>query len=221
MSEPITLLEGKALAKRYQRGAEEVHALRGVDVSLTPGQVVALFGPSGSGKSTLLAVLCGWEHVDGGELEVAGDLSALVAADLPWAELAIVPQALGLLDDLTVRENVALPIKLAKRRDDGRVEALLIRLGLDELANRRPRETSLGQQQRAAVARALVLEPRVLLVDEPSTHQDSGWARVVFETLREAAQAGAAVLLATHDPEGHAYCDRVLEMRDGVLHEAT
>ena len=205
--------------KWYHRAAERVHALRGVDLELFAGEMVALVGPSGSGKSTLLNVLCGWERPDSGELEFGAGFSTADPARLPWGELSIVPQALGLLEDLTVRENVALPARLARRHREyaDRVDGLLRRFGIDHLADRMPYETSLGEQQRAAVARALTLPPRLLLADEPSSHQDAHRAGLVYQALREAAAEGASVLVATHDEEAYDYLDRILEVREGEL----
>jgi putative ABC transport system ATP-binding protein len=214
---PVVRVSG--VHKWYRRAAERVHALRGVDLSLAPGEIVALVGPSGSGKSTLLNVLCGWERPDEGELVFDGGFSSQDAARLPWGELSIVPQALGLLEDLTIRENVGLPARLAKQdaQRGPRIAELLERFGIDHLAARMPYETSLGEQQRAAVARALTLQPRLILADEPSSHQDARRAGLVYEALREAAGEGCSVLVATHDEEAFDYIDRILEVREGEL----
>ena len=222
MAEP--LLEARAVDKTYRRGAERVHALRRVSLTLRAGELVALVGPSGSGKSSLLGVLAGWEAPDRGELTWSPALGA-AGAGLPWSALALVPQALGLVDDLTVRENVALPVRLRPRRSRasaGRTDELLGLFGLDGLADRVPAETSLGQQQRAAVARALVLAPQLVLADEPSAHQDAAWVADVFAALHRAtAERGAACLVATHDPEALRFADRVLSLVDGTLAEVT
>jgi ABC-type lipoprotein export system ATPase subunit len=219
MAEP--LLEARGLDKAYRRGAERVHALRRVELALYPGELVALVGPSGSGKSALLGVLAGWESPDAGQLTWAPRAGAREAPG--WSELATVPQALGLLDDLTVRENVALPVRLRlgrRRAAEGRTEELLGLFGLAELADRSPSETSLGQQQRAAVARALVLTPQLVLADEPSAHQDAAWVHDVFAALRQVVHdRGAACLVATHDPDALQFADRVLYLADGELAE--
>jgi putative ABC transport system ATP-binding protein len=218
------LLEARGLDKTYRRGAERVHALRRVSLALYPGELVALVGPSGSGKTSLLGVLAGWERPDAGELRWA--FAAAGAAVIPaWSEVAAVPQALGLLEDLSVRENVALPVRLRlgpARATQGRTEELLGLLGLAELADRAPSETSLGQQQRAAVARALVLGPQLVLADEPSAHQDAAWVHDVFSALRQVVHdRGAACLVATHDREALRFADRVLRLVDGELEERT
>jgi putative ABC transport system ATP-binding protein len=209
--------------KEYRRGSEVVHALRDVDVAVAPGELVALVGPSGSGKSTLLFALAGWETLDRGVVEVLGEAPGLQR----WGDVGVVPQALGLIEDLTLRENAALPVRLAPRsaaldpREQGEatdeLERLLDELHLGSVAHRRPFATSLGEQQRAAVARALVLQPSAVLADEPSTHQDHVRAGLVFSLLRSAAERGAAVVVATHDPSGYDYADRVVEMRDGAI----
>ena len=218
MAEP--LLEARGLDKRYRRGAEWVHAVAGVDLALFPGELVALVGPSGSGKSSLLGLLAGWEPPDAGELAWA---PAAAGGAPGWSELATVPQALGLLEDLTVRENVALPVRLRlgrRRATEGRTEELLGLFGLAELADRSPSETSQGQQQRAAVARALVLTPQLVLADEPSAHQDAAWVHDVFAALRQVVHdRGAACLVATHDPDALRFADRVLHLADGQLTE--
>jgi ABC-type lipoprotein export system ATPase subunit len=222
MAEP--LLEARGLDKTYRRGAERVHALRHVSLALYPGELVALVGPSGSGKTSLLGVLAGWERPDAGELRW-GFAAAGAAAIPAWSEVAAVPQAVGLLEDLSVRENVALPVRLRfgpARAAEGRTEELLGLLGLAELADRAPAETSLGQQQRAAVARALVLGPQLVLADEPSAHQDAAWVHDVFSAMRQVVHdRGAACLVATHDQEALRFADRVLRLVDGELEERT
>jgi putative ABC transport system ATP-binding protein len=220
LAEP--LLEARGVDKTYRRGAERVHALRGVGLALYPGELVALVGPSGSGKSSLLGVLAGWEPPDAGEVAWAAPGGR---GGPGWSDLATVPQALGLLDDLTMRENVALPVRLRlgpRRAGEGRTEELLGLFGLAELADRSPSETSLGQQQRAAVARALVLTPQLVLADEPSAHQDAAWVHDVFTALRQVVHdRGAACLVATHDPDALVFADRVLHLADGELTERT
>lgn len=218
---PPVLVEAVDVSKTYRRGSEEVHALMDVSLRLSSHEVVALVGPSGSGKSTLLNVLCGWELPDAGEIRWQGEPAVGRLADLPWRDVAIVPQAMGLVEDLPVRENVDLPIRLGRRTEGRgeRAEKLLAALGLDQLADRDPGECSLGEQQRAALARALVLSPRLLLADEPTGHQDEEWARGVFRAIRFAAREGSACLVATHHQEAVRFADRVLAIRDGKVRE--
>jgi len=215
------LVAGLGVTKSFRRGAEEVHALRGVNFTLRPGELVALVGPSGSGKSTLLNVLCGWEEPDAGGLDWRGELSGRAADAFGWAELALVPQALGLLSDLTLAENVLMPARLSGRlREFGdRGRALMELFGVAHLAARYPRQASLGEQQRCAVARAVLLRPALMLADEPTAHQDAGWTRVLFTAFRELVSIGSMCLIATHDPQTWEYADRVLVMQDGELRE--
>jgi putative ABC transport system ATP-binding protein len=209
--DPQVVVAAVGLRKSYRRGPEEVRALRDVSLTLRAGEVVALVGPSGSGKTTLLNVVCGWERVDAGRLDRPGGQG--------WDELAVVPQDLGLIDELTVAENVELPLWLRGRLQAGKPEAaaLLERLGLAGNAGRLPAEVSLGERQRVALARAMVTGPRLLLADEPTGHQDAGWARAVFEAVRWLAGRGSCCLVATHSQEFLARVDRVLTIRDGRL----
>jgi putative ABC transport system ATP-binding protein len=214
-------LTGTALRKTFHRGDEAVHALDGVDLAVAAGEFVALVGPSGSGKSTLLALLCGWETADEGSLSYGGALAGRAPESFGWPELALVPQALGLVPDLSLLDNVLLPARLRGWLTDAepRARRLLEDFGLDHLADRYPDQASLGEQQRVAVARALLLRPAVLLADEPTAHQDRGHADGLLDALTGAADEGATVLVATHDEIAWSRADRVLFMRDGRLSE--
>jgi ABC-type lipoprotein export system ATPase subunit len=219
MSAAPPVLEAWDLAKSYRRGPEEIHALVGAELRIDAGEVIALVGPSGSGKTTLLAVLAGWESPDRGRMAWRGRPMER-PADLGWAEVAIVPQTLGLMDELTVRENIGFPLRLdgtSGQEVIERVGALLTRFGLTPLADRLPSEGSLGEQQRAALARSLVRAPRLLMADEPTGHQDVGWAATVLQALSDAASNGTACLVATHHKAVASYADRVLAISDGEL----
>ena len=219
MSATETLLVGEHLVKAYKRGPERVVALHDAQFSLGTGELVALVGPSGSGKTTLLNLVAGWEDPDSGQVVWCPEPSARMDR-LGWADLSIVPQRLGLVEELTVAENVTLPFRFDKRADsDGReaVATWLERFGLSELAPRLPFEASLGEQQRTALARALVRRPRLLLADEPTGHQDEAWASGVLNALRTACDEGTTVLMATHDTEHLDFVDRVLRIDDGHL----
>ena len=211
------VVRATALTKSFRRGSEEVHAVRDANLELVSGELVALVGPSGSGKTTILNLLAGWEQPDAGVVRLAGWTGTL--GDVPWDRVALVPQTVGLLNELTIQENVELPLRLGEgaRVDDPRVAALLEDLGLDHLADRSPDEVSLGEQQRAAIARALVQQPALLLTDEPSGHQDAIWTRRVFRSLRAACLQGTACLVATHNEEVLTFVDRIVEMSDGLL----
>jgi putative ABC transport system ATP-binding protein len=210
-----TVVAAQGITKTFRRGVETVHALRGVNLDVRAGEIVGISGASGSGKSTLLAVLCGWEDPDAGEVVHAGGR----AAELAWSQLALVPQTLGLLEDLTIKENVLLPARLIKHADEyaERAAALMARFGIDHLADRFPEQVSLGEQQRTTLARALLLRPGLLLADEPTAHQDHGWADVVLDSLHEHAAGGGSCVLVSHHRHALEHADRLLAMSDGVL----
>ena len=212
------ILEVDGARKTYRRGNEEVHALRGVDLVLSEGTLTGLLGRSGSGKTTLLNVIAGWERADAGRIVVDGRGRASPG----WGTVAVVPQKLGLLNELTVRENIEYPARLAGRLEEltGEVDVLLEDLALDTFADRYPKETSLGEQQRTAIARAVVVGPRLLLADEPTGHQDRGFTKKVFGVLERAAARGTTCLVATHNEEVVPFLDAVVHIADGRLAEA-
>jgi putative ABC transport system ATP-binding protein len=213
------ILDANGLSKAYRRGEEVVHALDDVRLTLRAGELVGLVGRSGSGKTTLLNVIAGWEHPDAGTIERSGSESAIPG----WDELAVVPQKLGLFDELSVRENLEYPPRLHGRLEElrGRVDELMEDLGIAHLAARYPKETSLGEQQRTAVARALVLAPTLVLADEPTGHQDAVSERRVLEAFGRAAAEGGSCLIATHNASLAPRLDRVHEMADGRLADRT
>lgn len=213
--QPVLLVE--QVRKGFGAGARPV--LDGVDLSLDRGAVVALVGRSGSGKTTLLTLVAGLDAPDAGTVLVEGE--PVGRRDLPWRRVAILPQALGLLDELTVAENVALPLRLLGRPTDDEVPALLERLGIDHVAHHLPDEVSLGEQQRTALARAVIARPSLLLADEPISHQNDAWARAMVALIGELAEAGTACLLATHNVEAVGAAHRMVELRDGRLHDVT
>ena len=216
MTTTVGTLSGADLHKTYRRGREQVHALRGVSIDVVPGEVVALLGRSGSGKTTLLNCLLGWERPDRGTVSVPG---AATPESAPWSTVAVVPQRFGLLDELTLADNVALPARLAELADprDAALATLEV-LRLGHLADRMPDEVSLGEQQRTALARALVVRPAFLVADEPTGRLDEDLSVHVLATLRDVyAAAGTGVLVASHDHVVVAAADRVVRLSDGLV----
>jgi putative ABC transport system ATP-binding protein len=207
--------------KRYSGAAAP--ALDRVDADVAAGEFVALVGPSGSGKSTLLQLLGALDRADEGDVLLGGRSYAALDDDaltlLRNRELGFVFQFFNLVPTLTVRENVAFPALLggaARVAAGRRADELLASVGLGSLGDRYPDEISGGEQQRTALARALVNRPRVLLADEPTGSLDGGAGREVLALLRRLARdEGASVVMATHDLEAAAAADRVVRLRDG------
>lgn len=211
-----TGLSLRGVSHGYGAGSRRVAVLHDITLSVEPGELVALLGPSGSGKTTVCHLAAGFEEPDAGTVEVDGR-SPAAAAD--WSLVAVVPQQHGLVEGLGVEENVLLPtyrsttpaVPFARLADE---------LDLGAFAHRRVGETSLGEQQRIAVARGLVLSPRVLVLDEPTGHQDDDRAELVTAALVGAARAGSAVLVSSHDARVRAIADRVLRLDEGrLLHD--
>jgi len=208
--------------RRFGRGTGAVDALVGVSLAVAAGELVAITGPSGCGKSTLLNLVGGVDRPDGGSIRVAGidvhRASEAELVELRRRHVGVVFQAFHLVPHLTVAENVALPLDLAGRRDPGRVAALLERVGLAKRSRHYPGELSGGEQQRTAVARALVHAPCVVLADEPTGNLDSGHGAEVMRLLDELRrEQRAALLLVTHDETLATVADRVVRMRDGRI----
>jgi putative ABC transport system ATP-binding protein len=212
MSEIV--FEARDIRRAYGRGRRRTIAVDGVDLALEAGTVTLLSGPSGSGKTTVLHILGGWERPDSGTLLWRGDV--IDPGSLGWSDIAFIPQRLGLLPELTANENASLPGRLVTGRW-GMAEAAITSLGLGWADSVFPDELSNGEQQRIAVARAIAAKSSVVLADEPSASQDEESARLVFEALRRAAAAGAACVIAGHDPIAVEYVDHHVRMRDGRI----
>lgn len=208
----------------YGDGPRRVVALDGVDLELHPGELVAVMGPSGSGKSTLLNVAGLLQRPTSGRVLIDGadaaDLSPAKAAELRRARIGVVFQTYNLIPTLTVGENVSLPMELdgtTRARCREAAEQALTDVGLTGLADRFPDEISGGQAQRAAIARALVGDRRIVLADEPTGALDTSTADEVMRVLRQRVDDGASALLVTHEPRFAGWADRVVFVRDGVV----
>ena len=223
-----TVLELQDVTRVHGSGETAVHALRGVCLAVSPGELVAVMGPSGSGKSTLLTLAGGLDRPTGGEVVVEGTpLSALDRkglAALRRRRVGYVFQDLNLIPALTAAENVALPRELdgiAARQARQEALAVLAAVGVDELADRFPDDMSGGQQQRVAIARALVGERRLVLADEPTGALDSDTGEAVLRLAARPVDAGAAGVLVTHEARHAAWADRVVFLRDGAMIDET
>jgi len=220
MAPPV--VAGHELTKRYGEGDAAVNALRGVSLEIEPASFTAIMGPSGSGKSTLMHLLAGLDRPTSGTVEIAGtEIGKLDDTDLTRLrrdKIGFVFQAFNLVPVLTAEENVRLPLTLAGRGDDGRVERLLEAVALADRRTHRPAELSGGQQQRVAVARALASEPAVIFADEPTGNLDSTTSQEILGLLRRAVdEFGQAVVMVTHDATAASVSDRVVFLDDGNI----
>jgi putative ABC transport system ATP-binding protein len=216
------MIELKSIRKTYRQGSTSIHALDGIDLHIARGEFIAIMGPSGSGKSTLLNVLGGLDRPDSGHYRLAQDeISALdddAASAVRNRRIGFVFQSFHLLPRLTVLENVLLPQRYARVPDpeaSDRARALLERIGLGKRLDHLPGQLSGGQLQRAAIARALLNEPDLLLADEPTGNLDSNSAADVMALLRELHAGGQTLVLVTHDPAIAASAQRTIHLRDG------
>ena len=220
MDSPV--VAGTDLTKRYGQGDAAVDALRGVSLEIRPASFTAIMGPSGSGKSTLMHLLAGLDWPTDGKVTIAGtELNRLDDTELTRLrrdKVGFVFQAFNLVPVLTAEENVRLPLTLAGRGDNGRVDQLLDAVALADRRTHRPTELSGGQQQRVAVARALASEPAVIFADEPTGNLDSTTSQEILALLRRAVdEYGQAVVMVTHDAVAAAVADRVIFLDDGHI----
>jgi putative ABC transport system ATP-binding protein len=220
------ILEARDVTKVYALGKQRIEALRGVTMSVAPGEFVALMGPSGSGKSTLLQLLGGLDQPTSGSVVFEGrDISHLSdgqATKLRRERTGYVFQAFNLIPLLNVRENIALPFTIAKAPRDWkeRVRQVIDLVELTGKERHRPDQLSAGEQQRVAVARALVTRPSVILADEPTGNLDYTNSGELLDALwRSCDQGGQTIVLVTHDARAAAYADRVLVIGDGRIEE--
>jgi lipoprotein-releasing system ATP-binding protein len=225
----MAFIDVEHLSKSYRVGHETIHVLRDLSLEVAKGEMVAVVGASGVGKSTLLHVLGGLDSVDGGRIRIGDtELTGLTdAARVAFRNAAVgfVFQFHHLLPEFSALENAEMPMRIGRRQlVDARAQAerLLRRVGLGERLRHRPGMLSGGEQQRVAMARALVMQPLVLLADEPTGDLDEHTADALHALLREIhAEQGITSIIATHNLRLAAACDRVLRLEDGRLHSAS
>lgn len=223
MSSPVVSLTG--LTRSFEQGGVKIDVLKGVDLAIQPGEIVALLGPSGSGKSTMLQAIGLLEGGFGGSIQIAGTQAGNLSGDarttLRREHIGFVYQFHHLLPDFSAIENVVLPQLVAdvkRQAAEDRATELLTALGLSERLHHRPSQLSGGEQQRVAVARALANKPELVLADEPTGNLDEATAnKVLGEFLRLVRGEGSSALIATHNERLAAAMDRVVRLHDGVL----
>ena len=221
-----TLLETFDLRKTYKTGGVDVEALRGVDLRVQAGEMLAVMGPSGCGKSSLMHILGAMTRPTGGEVRLAGvnvaDMDDRERTEFRRGKIGFVFQKFNLLPTLTARANIEIARYIQGSRGDAAVDAslteILRMLNIEDKMARRPAELSGGEQQRVAIARAVVKHPAILLADEPTGNLDSKNSDIVLEMFRELNRKfGQTIILVTHNPELATFTDRVVEMRDGKI----
>ena len=221
-------IEAVGIEKSYAVGTSQVSVLRGLNLTVQPGEMVAIVGASGVGKSTLLHVLGGLDTIDGGSIRIGEaalfDMKPDALVAFRNRHVGFVFQFHHLLPEFTALENTGMPMRIARRSPaerEKRATMLLNRVGLGERFAHKPGMLSGGEQQRVAIARALVMEPSVLLADEPTGDLDEHTAESLHELLREMhRERGLTSVIATHNPRLAAACDRILRLEDGRLREA-
>jgi len=220
--QPVVPVRVVRVSKVYSNGGIAVRALDGVSLEVAAGEMVALVGPSGCGKSTLLNLVGCIDLPSSGSVIVGGHETSALDDDALTAlrrdSVGTVFQFFNLLPAMTVAANVALPLilqRVARREIDERVARALESVGIADKAGAYPAQISGGQTQRAALARAVIHKPAIVLADEPTGNLDSQSGAVVLKLLREIADAGQAILLATHSPEAARSCDRTVHLQDG------
>lgn len=220
----MALIEISNVKKQYSSGDDVVEALRGVTISIEAGEFITIMGQSGSGKSTLLSVLGGMNHPSSGEVEMAGvdiyQLHSEKLADFRAQNLGFVFQSFNLIQYLTAIENVMLPLaigKISTKAKTASARQALERVGLGNKLDRLPNQLSGGEQERVAIARAIVNNPHILLADEPTGNLDSKTSEEVMALFRELNDSGQTVVMVTHNPENGAYSDRTINLKDGMV----
>ncbi len=221
--EPDAVVSGQNLHKTYGSGPATVHALNGVSIKLYPGTLTAVMGPSGSGKSTLMHLLAGLDTPTEGEVWIGptrlGELGETDRTRLRRNRVGFVFQSFNLLPMLTAEQNITLPQRIAGREiDRAWLDWLLVAVGMQDRRKARPAELSGGEQQRIALARALMGKPAILFADEPSGNLDSHGTEVILTMLRGAVtDLGQTIVIVTHDHQAAARADRIVFLEDGAI----
>jgi putative ABC transport system ATP-binding protein len=216
-------VEARDVTRIYGEGTTAVEALRGVDIEVSSGELVAVMGPSGSGKSTLMHILAGLDKPSSGTVMIAGtEITHLNDSQLTLLRrkhIGFVFQFFNLLPMLDAEENVVLPLTIAgEKPDKAWLDQLLEKMGLDNRRSHRPSELSGGQQQRVAIARSLVTRPTILFADEPTGNLDSTTSGEILDLLRDSTESyGQTTVMVTHEPRAAAIADRVLFLGDGLI----
>ena len=216
------MIQLKNIEKTYRRGAEDVRALRGIDLTISSGELAAIVGPSGAGKTTLLHILGCLDQPSKGDVYFDG----VNTAGMPESQLVkirrekigFVFQQFYLIPGLSVFDNIALPLLFSKKKIERKtIEKLAEMVGLEHRLHHAPSQLSGGEMQRTAIARGLVNEPAILLADEPTGNLDTENSEKIFAILRQLSDEGLTTIMITHNPELAARAERVIQIRDGLI----
>lgn len=222
------IIEIKGLKKDYSMGKTIVHALRGIDLTIEKGSLIAIVGPSGSGKTTLLNIIGGIDYPSEGSVKIQGEeitqLSDKKLTDLRLHKIGFIFQTFNLIPVLNVKENVELPLLLMKKYKKAEIESRVMELieavGLEKFIEHKPDELSGGQRQRVAIARALVTRPAIVLADEPTANLDSETSESILSLLRDLNEMEKTTFIfSTHDPDVLKYAKKIVKIRDGLIRE--
>jgi putative ABC transport system ATP-binding protein len=216
------IMSAKGISKSYQRGSEQVHALREVDFSIQAGEFVSIVGPSGSGKSTLLHLLGLLETPSSGKIQINGqEMSGLKEQDrvkVRRGSIGFIFQQFLLLPTLTVRENIELPLLFSKKKvKPGRIAEIMDLLGLSSRSNHLPHQLSGGEMQRVSIGRSLINEPKIIMADEPTGNLDSATSGRIFSLFKKLNADGLSLVIVTHNIDLAGMASRVIKLRDGEI----
>jgi len=217
------IVEARSVRKTYDTGVVQVDALRGIDLAVAPGEMVAIMGPSGSGKSTLMHILGCLDTPDTGEVRINGrrvdGMRSAQLTKIRSAEIGFIFQGFNLIPTLSAKENILLPLTLAgEKPDQAWFDTIVQTVGMANRIDNLPSQLSGGQQQRVAVARALVPRPDIVFADEPTGALDSRTGIEILTFMRDAVdQSGQTIVMVTHDPVAASYADRVVFVGDGHI----
>jgi putative ABC transport system ATP-binding protein len=220
----MSLIQARELTKIYRRGSEEIHALRGVSLTVEPGEFIAIVGPSGSGKSGLMNLLGCLDTPSGGslflnEIEVTS-MKERERVKIRRDTIGFVFQQFFLIPTMTAKENLELPLLFSRKKPDPeKTEEILTLLGLSHRGDHLPHQLSGGEMQRVAIGRALMNNPKIILADEPTGNLDSVSAEKIYDLFRELNKRNITLIIVTHNTELAERADRVITIRDGLLYD--
>lgn len=221
----MSLIHAEGITKIYRRGSEEIHALKGVSLTVNQGEFLSIVGPSGSGKSGLMNILGCLDTPTAGTLSIQGvEVSSLSERDrvhIRRETIGFVFQQFFLIPTMTAKENLELPLLFSRKKPDtAKTESVLDLLGLSHRGDHLPHQLSGGEMQRVAIGRALMNDPRIILADEPTGNLDSVTSEKIYDIFRELSRRNITLIIVTHNSELARRADRMITIRDGLLYES-